>query len=173
MLGRIKEFYFSRTPRERILIMAIIWCPLIYWITVLSKSEKHIEDSIEEIDMKIQKSEIAIAERSNIESKLSKLMENFDDKKLVPDLRIELESILRDMQLTYTMPTSEPKQSGRMLMHSATINLKSVPLEALIELERRLIARAPYISMTLVEFNSDGRGSISAKYEIKSFEFNK
>ena len=173
MLGRIKGFYFSRTPRERILIMAIILCPLIYWITALSKTEKHAKDSINEIDLKIQKAEIAIAEKSTIETKLGTLMENFDDKKLVPDLRIELETILRDMQLTYTMPTSEPKQSGRMLMHSAIINLKSVPLEALVELERRLVARAPYISMTLVEFNSDGKGSISAKYEIKSFEFNK
>ncbi len=173
MFSKIKKIYTARTAREKFLILAVIWLPLLYWLSVLDEKQTAQNEDLKKVLLAKEHADMALSQKQLVEVNLKKAMGDFDEAKLIKDLRIELEGVLRGIGIPYTMNSPEPKVSGRMTVHTAVVTLKGVSLETVISLEKSLLARAPYIFVDLAEFNADGKGVLSVRYEIKSFEFNK
>ena len=173
MISGFKKFYDSKTPREKMLLIAIIWAPLLIWCNALIKEQKEASASREMSLQNVRNAELAISKRPSVEENLKRAMEGFNQDMLVADLGVEVERIIHSMNVSsYTMSLLQPKPSGRMIIHSVNVNFKGVDLRTLSDFEKHLIARAPYISMASVELTTDGKGVMGARYEINSFEFN-
>lgn len=173
MLSKLRHFYNSKTRREKILLFAVIWAPILVWLSYLNGAQRELSANREMALARRDKAQAAISMKAHVEANLKRAMGDFSESMLVKDLRMDVEGVLRAMQLAnYGMSAPEPKVSGRMTIHTVVVTIKSSTLETLADFEKRLLARAPYISMANAEFNTDGRGVMSARYEINSFEFN-
>ncbi len=91
MAVSLKKFYESKTPREKVLLIAIIWVPILFWFNALMEGQREISANYEMALAKVEKSRLMISKSAEIEDGLKAAMQNFDETRLVKDLRVELE----------------------------------------------------------------------------------
>ena len=171
MLAKITALLEKKTPRERLLVFLLLWAVVLFWFFTTAKKQGEISSEVSALETKKGTAEFAVSQRDVVENNLRRARESFDESKMKKDLRVEVESMLRTMNLTYSMAELPESSSGKMITRAVAVTLRGVSLQNLIDFEARLMEAAPYISAGSVEFSSDGKGGMSAKYEIMSFEF--
>lgn len=174
MLKKLKHFYDAKSPRERVLVFLLIWTALIIWFSSTISTQREISQKSGELVSDIESSELLISQKSSIEDRLQKARSNFDNSKLIEDLRVEVENIMKEQGIAnFGMTFAPNKDSAKMTIFTLNLAVQRETLEKLASLENEFAKRAPYLSLKSAELSSDGKGAMSARYEITSFEFKK
>ncbi len=172
MFERIYRFYASKTPRERAMLMALAWVAVCVWWWWLSGKQADLSARAEMLESKIAAAEMMISQKPAAEKKLAEARSQLDEKKTVSDLRVELEGILKAGKFgSYSLSFAPDQAAGKMTVRTANVGVQKTDMDSLIAFEKSVLAKAPYVSVKSAEFTSDGKGVMSARYEITSFEF--
>ena len=174
MFSKIKNYFASKTAREKFLLLALIWTALFIWFSSLSKEQRSVSENAETLESKIQTANVAISQLPAAENKLQEARAGVDEAKTVSDLRVEVEKILSSGGFSnYSMSFAPDSQMPKMTVHTVSLSLQRDTISHLISLEQAIMARAPYIFLKSAELTADSKGQMSARYEISSFEFKK
>lgn len=172
MLNKLKKFYDSRTSRERLLLFMLLWTAIIIWLSTSISTQRKLSAEKSDLLAKIESAELLISQKSSVEKKLQKQKQKFDSSKMIEDLRVEVEKIVRAQGIANFGMTFAPEQkSDKMTIYTLNLSIQREGMEKLVALEREFAKLAPYLSVKSAELNSDGKGVMSARYEIRSFEF--
>lgn len=174
MLKKLKRFYDSKTSREKFLLFLLLWAAVIIWFSTSISKQKNLSEQKAELIAEIDSSELLIAQKDSVEKNLQKLKKNFDDTKIIEDLRVEIEKIMKAQGVAnFGMTFAPEKKSDKMTIYTLNLSVQRENMEKLVALEKEFAARAPYLSINSAELSSDGKGLMSARYEVQSFEFKK
>lgn len=174
MLSKIRNYFASKTKREKILLLALAWTALFIWFFSLSKRQSALGEKIDSLNAQIESANLAIAQKPNAEIKLREARALIDESKIVKDLRVEAEKILKtggfsNFSMSFAPDTVMPKMTVRTL----GLSLQRDTISHLIAFEQEVLKLAPYMFFKSAEFTADSKGQMSARYEISSFEFKK
>lgn len=174
MLSKILNYFASKTRREKILLLALVWTALFIWLFSLAKEQSSTGEKTDSLKARIEAANLAIAQKPNAEVKLVEARALIDEAKIVKDLRVEVEKILKsggfsNFSMSFAPDTVMPKMTVRTL----SLSLQRDTISHLIAFEREILKLAPYMFFKSAEFTADSKGQMSARYEISSFEFKK
>lgn len=174
MLSKIRNYFASKTKREKVLLLVLVWTALFIWFFSLVKTQSAVSEKTRSLNAQIESANLTIAQKSNAESKLVEARALIDEAKIVKDLRVEVEKILTaggfsNFSMSFAPDASMPKMTVRTL----SLSLQRDTISHLIAFEQEILKRAPYMFFKSAEFTADSKGQMSARYEISSFEFKK
>ncbi|MBO7521556.1 MAG: hypothetical protein J6T16_04880, partial [Opitutales bacterium] len=170
----IKNYFASKTPREKILVLALVWTALFIWFSSAAKRQKSSSLAYGSLESKIQAANIAIAQTSAAESKLQEARAGVDQSKTIADLRVEVEKLLNSGGFSnFSMSFAPDQIMPQMEVRTVSLSLQRDTLSHFIAFEQSVLARAPYMFFKSAEFTADSKGQLSARYEISSFDFKK
>lgn len=174
MFAKIQTYFTSKTKREKILLLSLIWTALLIWFFSLAKNQSAISNKIETLETQIESANLAIEQKPNAQRKLQEARASIDETKIIKDLRVEVEQILNaggfsNFSMSFVPDTFMPKMTVRTL----SLSLQRDTIAHLIAFEQEILKRAPYMFFKSAEFTADSKAQMSARYEISSFEFKK
>lgn len=174
MFKRLKKFYDSRTSREKILLFLLLWTAVIIWFSSAVSMQRSLSSQKSELESSIESAELLISQKDIVEKNLQQQKQKFDSSKMIEDLRVEVEKIMRSQGIANFGMTFAPEQkSDKMTIYTLNLSVQREGMEKLVALEKEFAKLAPYLSVKSAELTSDGKGIMSARYEVQSFEFKK
>lgn len=175
MLKKLAQFYKSRNRRERIMLACVIAGIFLVWATMLSSRNAEISAQIQRLNSRKAIAETAIARAPEIQAELDKIKKIFDSSKTVSavNLQIAVENCAREAGLTYSLSSSETKDAGNFKIHTITLSSQKSDLKQYSKFEEKICELEPYVTLSRVLFDGDGKGGVTAKYTINSFELSK
>lgn len=174
MLRKLKKFYDSKTPREKVLLFLLLWTFVAIWFSYTISTQRRLSGEKSDLLAKIESAELLISQKQSVEKNLQSQKSKFDDSKIIGDLRVEIEKIMRAQGIAnFGMAFAPEQKSDKMTIYTLNLSVQREGMEKLVALEKEFAKLAPYLSVKSAELSSDGKGVMSARYEVTSFEFKK
>ena len=174
MFSKIKEYFASKTPREKVLLVSLAWMALLIWFSSALKRQNLSSAAADTMESKIQAANLAISQGAAAENKLQEARAGVDQSKTVADLRVEVEKLLNAGGFSnFNMSFAPDEAMPKMVVRTISLSLPRDTISHFISFEQSVLARAPYMFFKSAEFTADSKGQLSARYEISSFDFKK
>ena len=172
MFKKLAQFYKSRNRRERIMLACVVAGIFLVWLTMLSSKNSEVSSEIQRLNSRKAIAETAIARAPEIQAELEKIRKVFDSSKSVSavNLQIAVEKCATEAELTYSLSSAETKDAGKFKIHTITLSSQKSDLKQYSKFEEKIAELEPYVTLARVLFDGDGKGGVTAKYTINSFE---
>ena len=172
MFKKIAQFYKSRNRRERIMLVCVVAGAALVWFTMLSSKNSELSGEIQKLKSRKTIAETVIARAQEIQAELEKIRKIFDVSKTVSavNLQITVENCAKEAELVYSLSSAETKDAGKFKIHTITLSSQKNDLKQYSKFEEKIAEFEPYVTLARVIFDGDGKGGVTAKYTINSFE---
>ena len=162
MFKKLAQFYKSRNRRERIMLACVVAGIFLVWLTMLSSKNSEVSSEIQRLNSRAPE----------IQAELEKIRKVFDSSKTVSavNLQIAVEKCATEAELTYSLSSAETKDAGKFKIHTITLSSQKSDLKQYSKFEEKIAELEPYVTLARVLFDGDGKGGVTAKYTINSFE---
>lgn len=172
-MQKIKNFYLSKSARERVMLMLLVWVFALVWLSYSISWQKEISEASDNLKLDIETAESLIMNKETFAKNLANAGESLDPSKAVSDLAEEVERMLMDVKAGQkAMSFDADKITPKMTVKTLRLSLANTSMRELVKLEKKILERSPYMSLSKADFSSDTKGNMSARYEISSFIFN-
>jgi len=171
MFKKVADFYMSKNRRERIMLAVIVWTLAIFWASQLSEKSSVLNDEIKTLQTKKETLQTVIAQAGTVQEMLEKVKAVFDVKKTVsPEgLQLFVESCAKNAGLAYSMSSVVNKGADKFNLHIINLSANGARLNNVVNFERSLREKEPYITLQRVSFEGSKDGTVDVRYAIASF----
>lgn len=169
---KIKSFWASRKPRERVMLVCCTVIVAALWFTLLSNKNSDCETKLLELTRRAATAKAAIAGLPGVEAAEAELSKSFDPSKTLSDdkFQAEIDRCARAAGVEYKLSSVTSSSMGKFKIYKTVMNIsKTTDLSSIMKFESELKALRPYISVAEASFAGDGKGAVSAQYTITSF----
>ena len=154
---KIKSFWASRKPRERVMLVCCTVIVAALWFTLLSNKNSDCQTKLLELTRRAATAELS---------------KSFDPSKTLSDdkFQAEIDRCARAAGVEYKLSSVTSSSMGKFKIYKTVMNIsKTTDLSSIMKFESELKALRPYISVAEASFAGDGKGAVSAQYTITSF----
>ncbi len=175
MFAKITAFYRSRNRRERFMLLAMVFFAAAIWFTFLMDKGKKLSAEKEALEQRLASADFIISKGPQIQAELDKISGVIDPAKTYNALalQIAIEECARTADIQYTLSNASTKDAGKFKLHTISINFPKNSLKAFATFENAIAKYEPYITISRVNFDGDGNGGVTARYNVSSFELAK
>lgn len=170
-LAKIKQFWTSKSKREKIMLIAVLWVGAAVWFSVLSGKSTEIKEERAILDGAINVAQTAIKQEKAISLALEKMKASFDSNKTISasDLQLFAEKCATDCALEYWMSAVTQKDAKDFQINSISLSCKNADIKSLASFEQKLREKEPYVFVEKVDY-APASNALSAKYLIVSIQ---
>ena len=171
MINKLKSFWRNRNKRERVMMLAVLFCALAIWASSMLSTQREHNLQIRDLQKNIAQAQAAIDMESVIQKRLEKLKSSVDRAKMLDaqTLQITVEAIAKQAELEFSISSVSTSQTGDFRINSITVSTTAQPLFKLAKLEELLSKLEPYVAVSQYVLNGNKNGDVIIRYTITSF----
>jgi hypothetical protein len=162
------------TLREKWLISISLWVIVSIWFLSLFKNGQALNQRWQ-ADSQLKSAHQLILEREPAyDQRFQALAERFNIERTLDEteLRNHLESIARELDLSYSLTSRAPRKEGNFSLYEVSISLNAIEMEKLLDFYQSCLVEAPYIRLDSLSLSPNPRNRLqnNARFVFKSFE---
>lgn len=175
-IHKAKNFWGSRTRRERFMFAALMLAAALIWLANLSSASGEVDEAILEAGSRLSAARLAVSQEGEVSQKLEAAQNSVDASQSISirDLQNLVEDCAKRSYLQYetSLPSaSENIKSGKISASVLRFSAPHATLGGIIMFEKNLKELEPYAVVKEASLVSDGKGRVNARYKIYSFNF--
>lgn len=170
----IKRLFHALTLRERLLLSAILWIALIFWVTSILARYRDTRTASSTVALELETQEALISNEAAITAALEQARRGLDTGRTysASELTEKLDTLARSMRLDFDLDDPNTEEGTIFRRHSASIVIDGAEISELIAFDERIQNEAPYLVITGFEIAPQARDPrrLKAEFEVASFE---
>lgn len=171
----IRQFFFSLSLRERLLLTAFIWVLVLAWLLGLMDSYGETTREFRSNKQTINNFEQILEQSEIVELMLKEAREGLDSSRTFSGSQLvgHLDRLARDADLSsFDLNVPSTQETELFSFHTVRLNIKNTQIQDLIAFDRQIKEEAPYIALTRFELVANRRDPryLDAIFELASFE---
>lgn len=168
-MKKLVNFYKSKTPRERVMLVSVLWMIALFWFMDLCGAISQANGQIDSISSQISLAEGVLDQADRVKKALARVKANFDPSKTVSaaDLQLNVEKCAAEAGLVYALSTTTTKDLKTYKINALTLNCRNADLGALAKFEGLLQQHEPYLYVDKVSYDANSR-ALDVKYTVVS-----
>lgn len=170
----IRLFFNTISPRERLLLVAIIWIAIFLWALALVKTFREHKSVFVRTGNELKTQQVTLDERTVLQERLRALKSQFEAAKTysAPQMVARLDNLARATQVNVDISSPSTDRSETFMVHTARMQIKRAELKDLIQLDHLIRQETPYLGMERIQIIANSREPrfLDATYEVVAFE---
>lgn len=170
----MKRFFFTRTLREKTLLVAFAALVAIVWLVSSAGRTRARLSDWRSLRTSGEEQRLWLANRAEIEARAAKATAQLDPAKTLNGTRLvaEMSTLAAQAGLTAEVSGQHSEHTTQFTFHSAQVNFRRAEMGALVKFYEALSARSPYVGLEQVSLAADraAPGSINATFRVVAAE---
>lgn len=162
------------TLREKWLLSLSLWALVLIWLLSELKSGREFFQNWQSDSQLKQAHSLILDREPTYDQRFKELAERFNIERTLDEteLRNHLESIAREMELSYSLTSRAPRQEGNFSLYEVSISLNAIEIADLLDFYEACLEEAPYIRLDSLSLSPIPRERTqnNARFVFKSFE---
>lgn len=169
---KLKLFWASRKPRERVMMLCCAAIVAALWFTLLTRKNAEYSGRMLDLGRRVATARAAISGADAVAAAETALSKSFDPSKALSadKFQAEIDRCAREAGVEYRLSSVSSSAEGRFKVYRASMQIsKTADLASIMKFEAAIKTLRPYVSIAETSFSGDGKGAVSAQYSIVSF----
>jgi hypothetical protein len=168
----MKTFFFSRSFRERMLLLIFAVIAVAWWAPVAIGRIVALRRDLKDFAIEHATQQMWLSHRTEIEARAAAAGRTLDPAKTLDASQAFAELNRLTAGLTAEIGAQRSASSGQFALHNFQVSIHHADLKALYGFYEQLSARAPYLGIEQCAFSTDraNPGLLSAVFRIYSIE---
>lgn len=170
----MKRFFFTRTLREKTLLVAFAALVAIVWLVSAAGRTRTRFADWRSLRTSGEEQRLWLANRADIEARAAKATAQLDAAKTLNGTRLvaEMSTLAAQAGLAAEVSGQHSEPTTQFTFHSAQVNFRRAEMGALIKFYEALSARSPYVGLEQVSLAIDraAPGAINATFRVTAAE---
>lgn len=170
----MKRFFFTRSLREKTLLVAFVALVTIVWlISATGRTRARLADW-RSLRTSGEEQRLWLGNRAEIEARAAKATAQLDAVKTLNGTRLvaEMSTLAAQAGLTAEVSGQRSERTTQFAFHSAQVSFRRVEMGALVKFYEALSHRSPYVGLEQVSLAADrgAPGTVNATFRVMAAE---
>lgn len=172
----MKKFFFSRSLREKILLLAFLGIAALAWLLSTTGRARQRWQEWASLRVERETQQVWLNGKAAIEARAAKAVQQLEPGKTLNGTRLvgELNNLAMQAGLSAEVSGQRTERTTQFAFHSAQVSFRRVELGALVKFYEALSARSPYIGLEQLSLTTDrgAPGMLNASFRVVAAELN-